>query len=985
MNIDVEKTTEPLNPDMFLEWLASIYASACWYRCLIGIIFAAIASFISFGLQFVWADGLEYSLFYPAVMLSALLGGFASGAMAFIVSAIAVLLLFSPFYDGLAGIELGIFLTSSFVLSLAAEALHRMCVQMRNKEARRANIERLVNESFGHEFASDRIGMWELNFSKNIIQDIGNTRKILGFSDKTPLRPNYISQIILPEDREKILINWYAAHEPSGTGLFEAVYRIQRPNDGEIRWIAARGQAYFKSGKPEHMIGIHRDITESKHAEALHSEKARLDSQLESIAFALPGAIYSYRLESDGKATFPYAAPHANEILGLDAADLAKDASLIFDRVHPDDFTNFRSTFLKSKREGTLWGGSFRFYHPKKGLIWLESQATPVREADGSILWHGYVQDVTQRKQSEANLAESEERLRAVIDGAGDAIISIDDFGTMLSVNPSGAKMFQYADGELIGQNVRVLMPEQDRNRHSERLKLVTADNGVHFTSFNRELQGLRKDGSLFPVELSVSLAKYDHQHLFVGFVRDLTELRKIEAHVARLQTERLTAMGGMAAGLAHELNQPLSAAAAYLQSAQLLLDMPEDMRTENISEMIRFCTDQMIRAGRIVSHLRKFIVLGEPDKIFYHIHELLRQIAELMASYAQHADIGIVLKLDAKLDRVLIDPVQINQVVMNLIRNAIQAMSTSAHRILIVSTELHASNLIQINIIDHGSGISKDVEASLHIMARYGLLQILKEAQYSASHYHLHMARFSMNTRENVHVIDDDLAIRASLKALLSIKGYNVHVHETAKHFLDMVQPGGKGCVITDIRMPEMTGLELLKTMKERKISLPVIVMTAFADVSIAVEALKKGAVDFVEKPFNSEMLCDSVQDALARNSDLTVHNLQKIAIEKKLEALTAREQDVLAILLKGKSNKNIAYELGIGIRTVETHRANIMEKMRAGSLSELLRMSLIRRGPELAPLRTKKNKYPIGAHVRRRMLWNKAGLKLSEILAHR
>eukprot|EP01037_Dinobryon_pediforme_P006203 gene6203-6271_t len=199
------------------------------------------------------------------------------------------------------------------------------------------------------------------------------------------------------------------------------------------------------------------------------------------------------------------------------------------------------------------------------------------------------------------------------------------------------------------------------------------------------------------------------------------------------------------------------------------------------------------------------------------------------------------------------------------------------------------------------------------------------------------------MSNKENVYVIDDDLAIRASLKALLSIKGYNVHLHDSATHFLETVKTDGKGCVITDIKMPEMSGLELLNAMKQRKISLPVIVMTAFADVSIAVEALKKGAVDFVEKPFNSETLCDSVQDALARNSDLNGHKLQKLAIEKKLKTLTAREHDVLAILLKGKSNKNIAYELGIGMRTVETHRANIMEKMQAGSLSELLRMSLI------------------------------------------
>eukprot|EP01037_Dinobryon_pediforme_P006202 gene6202-6270_t len=716
MTTQIEKTTEPFGTDVFLEWLASLYTSACWRRCAIGLIFGSIATGISLALHSVWQDGLEYSLFYPAVMLSALLGGFVSGAMAFVASAIVVHFLFLPFYDGLAGIELGIFLTSSFIVSLVAEALHRMCIQMRNKESRRANIERLVNESFGHRFSSDHIGMWELSFSRNIFEDIENTKRLLGFSERTPLSPNYVSQIILPEDRSRIMDIWQAAQNPAGKGIFEAIYRIQRPNDGERRWIAARGQVYFKNGKPDRMIGMHRDITEVKHAEALLNEKARLDSQLERIAFALPGAIYSYRLDRNGKSSCPYAAPHTKEIIGLDPAELTRDASQIFYRVHPDDFANFRSTFLKSKHEGILWSGSFRFYHPKKGLIWLESHAAPVREADGGILWHGYVHDVTQRKQSESDLAESEERLRAVINGAGDGIISIDDFGTMLSVNPAGAKMFQYANGELVGQNVRVLMPEQDRSRHSEKLKMATATGNTNFVNFNREMQGLRKDGTLFPVELSVSLAKYDHQHLFVGFVRDLTELRKVEAHVAKLQTERLTAMGGMAAGLAHEINQPLSAAAAYLQSAQLLLEMPEEARPENISNMLRLCTDQMIRAGRIVSHLRQFIVLGEPDKIFYHMHELLRQIVELMRTYAQSMEVDINLDLKADVDRVLIDPVQINQVAMNLIRNAIQAMNGSTQRLLIVSTALRTPHLIQINVIDRGSGISKDVEESLFV-----------------------------------------------------------------------------------------------------------------------------------------------------------------------------------------------------------------------------------------------------------------------------
>ena len=204
------------------------------------------------------------------------------------------------------------------------------------------------------------------------------------------------------------------------------------------------------------------------------------------------------------------------------------------------------------------------------------------------------------------------------------------------------------------------------------------------------------------------------------------------------------------------------------------------------------------------------------------------------------------------------------------------------------------------------------------------------------------------MNTKSNIYIIDDDLAMRASLKSLLSVKGYNVHTYPSAQNFLETVHSHDKGCVITDLKMPEMTGIDLLNAIKGQKIQLPVIVMTAFADVSIAVEALKKGAVDFIEKPFSTETLCKCVEEALARNGEEAEHIQQKQGIEQRMKSLTAREQDVLNILMKGKSNKTIAYELGIGIRTVETHRANLMEKMQAGSLSELLRMSLMVNGFE-------------------------------------
>jgi len=202
------------------------------------------------------------------------------------------------------------------------------------------------------------------------------------------------------------------------------------------------------------------------------------------------------------------------------------------------------------------------------------------------------------------------------------------------------------------------------------------------------------------------------------------------------------------------------------------------------------------------------------------------------------------------------------------------------------------------------------------------------------------------MTHKSNIYVIDDDLAMRGSLKSLLSVKGYNVHTFPSAQKFLENIHSRDKGCVITDLKMPEMTGIDLLNAIKGQKLQLPVIVMTAFADVPIAVEALKKGAVDFIEKPFSTETLCKCVEEALAQNSEINGHMQRKQQIEDRMNGLTAREQDVLNLLLKGKSNKTIAYELGIGIRTVETHRANLMEKMQAGSLSELLRMSLMVNG---------------------------------------
>jgi two-component system response regulator FixJ len=198
------------------------------------------------------------------------------------------------------------------------------------------------------------------------------------------------------------------------------------------------------------------------------------------------------------------------------------------------------------------------------------------------------------------------------------------------------------------------------------------------------------------------------------------------------------------------------------------------------------------------------------------------------------------------------------------------------------------------------------------------------------------------MSDERTVHIIEDDPAVRESLALLLKSDGLSVRLYPSAPEFLDQ-NPEPKGCVVSDIIMPGMTGLELLEELNNRRILLPTILMTAFADVPQAVKAMKLGAVDFIEKPFDDELIVSLVHSALARRGDWRVGDAEALAAREKLGGLSAREKDVLAGLLKGKLNKTIAFELGISVRTVETHRANLMAKAEVASLSELVRMSLL------------------------------------------
>jgi two-component system, LuxR family, response regulator FixJ len=203
------------------------------------------------------------------------------------------------------------------------------------------------------------------------------------------------------------------------------------------------------------------------------------------------------------------------------------------------------------------------------------------------------------------------------------------------------------------------------------------------------------------------------------------------------------------------------------------------------------------------------------------------------------------------------------------------------------------------------------------------------------------------MPTDAVVHLIDDDEGVRQAVAFLLTSSGFAVRVYESAVAFLDALGSVQPGCVVTDVRMPGMDGLALQRELNIRDIRLPVIVMTGHGDVPLAVEAMKAGAVDFIEKPFNDEALLSSIRAAIDRHTRDAQRGNEITAIKAKLASLSPREREVLDGLIAGLPNKTIAYDLKISARTVEVHRANLMARMGANSLADLVRMVFVVRVP--------------------------------------
>ncbi|CAN5923631.1 PAS domain S-box protein [soil metagenome] len=357
----------------------------------------------------------------------------------------------------------------------------------------------------------------------------------------------------------------------------------------------------------------------------------------------------------------------------------------------------------------------------------LAAVSMPILDVDGDVKWILHSLETVSpegpgRAPSALALAlqAADARLRSILQTVPDAMVIIDERGRIETLSATAERLFGYPLAEIAGKNVSQLMPSPDRQQHDSYLARYLGTGERRIIGIGRIVVGQRKDGTTFPMHLTVGELRLAERHYFTGFIRDLTDQQLAESRLKELQSEvthmsRFTALGEMASTLAHEINQPLTAISNYLKGCQRLLDRIEDESVAILKDALGKAADQALRAGDIIRRLREFVARGESDRRIENLTRLIEDASTLALVGARENGISVTFRLDPKADFVLADRIQVQQVLVNLIRNAMEVMiETSSERRLEIASAADGGELIEVSVADSGAGLAPEVARHL-------------------------------------------------------------------------------------------------------------------------------------------------------------------------------------------------------------------------------------------------------------------------------
>ncbi len=329
------------------------------------------------------------------------------------------------------------------------------------------------------------------------------------------------------------------------------------------------------------------------------------------------------------------------------------------------------------------------------------------------------VGDALAEQPEQVTLLEHEAQLRSILETVPDGMIVIDEHGIIQSFSAAAERMFGFTADEVCGRNVSLLMPSPHREHHDEYLRRYLTTGVRRIVGIGRVVAGQRKDGTTFPIELAVGEVSVAGRRLFTGFIRDITERQVTRQRLQELQSElshvsRVSEMGQMASALAHEINQPLTAASNYLQAARRLHAKQQEAGGARLEEALQKATFQIERASEILRRLRSFIKKGEPEQQSEDIAKLIEEASAIALVGARERGVMVHFRTASEPSSVFVDRIQIQQVIVNLMRNAVEAMEGSLRRELTVETEMVPNGMLAVHVTDTGPGIAPEVAERL-------------------------------------------------------------------------------------------------------------------------------------------------------------------------------------------------------------------------------------------------------------------------------
>jgi two-component system sensor kinase FixL len=540
------------------------------------------------------------------------------------------------------------------------------------------------------------IGVWTWRRSGQRVALSTLAARLLGTA-KVSLSQDELLQLVHPLDRRTIgesLEDCLRARR-----LVDVDFRIE---DGQ--WRRIRGQS-DPEGEVAH--GILLDIDVRRSAQIADSRLAAIVSCSDDaiVGKTIDGVVTDWN--QGAQAIFGY---RADEIIGkpislLLPAGLEGEEDAILERIRRGERIDHFET-RRRRKDGAV--------------IDVSVTISPVYDGHGNLIGASKVaRDISSAKRSQLQLQEREAHLQSVLDTVPDAMIVIDTRGIMQSFSTTAEKLFGYSAQEAVGRNVSLLMPQPYASQHDSFLARYLATGEKRIIGIGRVVVGRRKDGSTFPMELAVGEMRSGDRRFFTGFARDLTERQQTQQRLQDLQAElifmsRFTALGEMASTLAHELNQPLTAVTSYLSGARRLLDGGKKEDASLVRDAVDSAAEQALRAGQIIKRLREFVARGESDRRPEDLQKLVEEASALALVGAKESGTRVSFSFDPHAQLVLVDRIQIQQVILNLMRNALEAMQEVECRELVVTSRPVDAETVEISVADTGPGIAPEISSKL-------------------------------------------------------------------------------------------------------------------------------------------------------------------------------------------------------------------------------------------------------------------------------